>query len=66
MADYLKIAYMNSGGVYCVFCKSEDLHVSSIENAGMDARGEVKCNKCGKRWTDIYTLVDIELEEDEV
>lgn len=56
-----KKAYVKNGGVKCPYCKAETtLEGGFIE---VDAGGcwqAISCPSCGKRWTDVYKLVDIE------
>lgn len=57
--------YLAKGAVYCPFCESDQIFViTELEGNGQDAWQDVKCAKCGRKWTDIYKIVDIkELEE---
>mgnify|MGYP001161685594 CR=1 FL=1 len=52
--------YVESKGVRCPYCKSEDIEGGFIEvNAGV-AQQNIRCNNCGEEWTDTYTLNGIE------
>ena len=60
--------YINSGGLTCYYCGDNDIDSTEIPHfEGLEIRQEVHCLKCGKVWTDIYKLDDIEYigEEDE-
>jgi len=50
--------YISTGGLHCPFCSSSNISAGVWEG---EAEGQkVDCEDCGKRWWDIYKLVDIE------
>lgn len=58
-------AYIESEGVRCPYCGSEDIAGGIIQSAKFYDGYEivVRCNNCGKAWKDIYTLTDVEALE---
>jgi transcription elongation factor Elf1 len=57
-----KAAYLKNPN-RCIFCKSTELSVEGGEVNDKSYYEYVLCDKCGKSWTDIYTLTDLEVEE---
>jgi hypothetical protein len=55
--------YIETGGNSCPFCGSEDIEGGFINTDSCYSWQKVKCNECEKRWKDIYTLTDIEVDE---
>lgn len=53
--------YISSGGTVCPYCECDQLEgIAGVEvNDGVGYQG-VKCTECGKTWTDIYRLVNLE------
>jgi hypothetical protein len=57
--------YLRSSGVCCPVCGSDDIEGGSVEiNEGV-ATQYIRCRAdgCGATWTDIYRLVNVEIEE---
>jgi|GEM_PF-6373475 len=60
-----KAAYIKGGGVSCPCCAGTEFKCGTLEwdSPGADvsrlSRG-VSCARCGRTWTDIYTLTDVE------
>lgn len=54
-----KEQYIREGGVRCPYCASEDIEGTSFESDLDFSSQKITCNNCGKRWEDIYTLIDI-------
>lgn len=48
--------YIQNGGGYCPFCKSENIQRHSFEIKGKRAEEPITCNNCGKGWKNIYTI----------
>lgn len=48
---------------HCPFCGSDDIEGDRMEIMGTSAYQPIKCNKCGKKWDDIYKLTGIFLRE---
>lgn len=55
--DYLKVS-----GNHCPYCRSHDICGDHVEVNDGGAWQEVVCMECERRWTDIYKLIDIEVE----
>lgn len=51
-----KAAYIAAGGIYCPFCKSKAITVSSPDVDGPVATIACSCGSCGQEWTDTYEL----------
>jgi len=51
--------YLKNHGISCPFCHSNELDSDPIKY-DLDPSANIRCGKCGKEWTDIYKLVDIE------
>jgi len=59
MNETQKKAYLNDS-TKCPFCQSNQIEGSSVEISNNRAYQTVSCNDCDKRWSDIYTLSDVE------
>jgi len=59
-----KQEYIRSGGVRCPYCGSSHIDTDRLEMVEMVYQ-ECRC-RCGKSWSDIYTLTGIEEDEDEI
>ena len=47
---------------FCPFCKSDDItRIDEFEADFNQAWSNIACNKCGKEWTEIFTMTDVEL-----
>jgi len=56
-----KRKYLEKCGNLCPYCNSEGLEVLGLPRAdGKHMTQDIQCFGCGKIWTDIYTLSDIE------
>ena len=56
-----KKEYLKRYGMRCPYCSTEGLWVLGQPSANEECiRQDVQCGSCGKIWTDIYTLSDIE------
>lgn len=47
----------------CPYCSSRKLEADSLDVDGAWGDSSVLCRDCGRRWTDIFKLVDIEIED---
>lgn len=56
-----KKRYLEIGGVRCLFCNSRDIEAQPFQAEAGDVWTKVTCNACGKKWTDVYRLVDVEV-----
>jgi len=69
-----KDQYVLSGGVKCPFCKDGDVNRMSypspdriggfVEIHVGGATQEISCLGCGGHWTDVYSLVRIDQDEE--
>lgn len=50
--------YLSSGGIYCIFCKSENIYSGNVSNES--DRCLVTCNNCQEEWLDVHALVGVE------
>ena len=57
-----KERYIQKDGSECPYCHSNNIDVISRDN-DIVISIYVLCNKCSKRWTEYYTLTDIEEEK---
>jgi len=56
-----KKEYLKRHGNRCPYCSSEDLRTLGQPSVYDECiKQDVQCLYCGKTWTDIYTLSDIE------
>lgn len=61
LTQVMKKKYMDSAGNKCPYCGSTDVGTAPQFNAD-DLHGwrDENCGDCGKEWTAVYTLTDIE------
>jgi hypothetical protein len=52
--------YLNSRGILCLFCASDQLEGSSSNFDGGICTQEVSCITCGADWVDVYRLVSVD------
>jgi transposase-like protein len=52
--------YVQSGGVFCPYCKSGNIEGGSRETDSGIHTQTVTCLECKKQWTDVYKLTTIE------
>lgn len=60
LTQLMKGQYISNGGNICPYCNSSDLRGGKLNADSDSAWRSVRCNTCGKEWSDIYKLVDIE------
>lgn len=59
--ESIKKKYMDHAGNICPYCGSRDISISGVFDAdGLHGWQDAVCGNCEKKWTDMYTLVDIE------
>lgn len=58
-----KKEYLETGGVKCLFCKSTNIEGGFLQVDASYSWQKMTCFECGKKWRDIYTLTDVEVEE---
>ncbi len=52
--------YINDGGQKCPYCHSTKLRGGEFDHDLGNAMMEVWCNKCKKRWNELYEMTSIE------
>lgn len=52
--------YLKTGGIFCPFCKSDDIEGSAVDIVGSEAVQEVSCVRCNGAWRDTYRLHAVE------
>jgi len=62
LTNQQKQEYIKTGGVRCPYCGSRHIDVEGPEMSEKVYQ-ECRC-RCGKSWTDLYTLTGIEEEEE--
>ena len=61
LTKVMKKRYMDSAGNKCPYCNSENVETARQFNTDdLHAWRDDNCASCGKEWTAVYTLVDIE------
>ena len=55
--------YLDSG--LCPYCYAEDVVTDATEWEGKTVRKRMYCNKCELRWTEIYTMTGLYLDDGE-
>ena len=58
--------YLKHEGLICPVCESKNF--AEVERPDGDSNiltSSCVCDDCGKRWTDFYTLTDVQLEDEE-
>lgn len=63
-----KQQYIDCDGVSCPFCGSADIEAGGpkVSDYSEEVFEKTTCNSCGKKWKDIYQIVNIvEQDEDE-
>jgi len=57
-----KDEYLFKGGVFCPWCRSDQIEGGDIDiNRGI-ASQKMDCLECDKAWTDVYKLVEVREE----
>lgn len=54
-----KQKYLQSRGVRCPFCESDQIEGDHIDVCAAGAYQPIYCLVCDRSWTDEYTLTDI-------
>ena len=55
--------YLKNGGIFCPFCKNQDIEGGSVDIIASEAIQEVSCVSCGGAWRDTYKLHAVETIE---
>jgi len=63
LTDQAKQAYLDSGGIHCPYCGSEQTEGRAVEIDAGKARQPMACLACNREWTDVYTLQDVQEKE---
>ena len=58
-----KEKYLADSG-FCPFCGSDQITGEHLEVESESAWQPISCNVCDKTWKDVYTLTDVETDED--
>ena len=56
----MKKKYIANGGSKCPYCQSRNMSGAKLNTGSTNYWQLITCEECGKEWTDMYTLVDIE------
>jgi len=56
-------AYIESGGVVCLYCGDSNLQTGDIDAQEMICQ-QVVCLNCKKEWTDEYTLTGVTTDDE--
>jgi formate dehydrogenase maturation protein FdhE len=59
-----KEAYIENPNV-CPYCQTDSITVDSIEANDYNATREIRCNVCKKHWTEILTVTDVVLYDED-
>lgn len=60
----VKNLYLDKDGLYCPYCGNGDIVSMGITADGITATEPCVCNDCEGEWTDVFTLIDIDLDEE--
>ena len=52
--------YISSGGNICPYCGGQNVEGGERNSDDSITTQYVSCHDCGKSWTDIYKLIDIQ------
>ena len=64
LTEQQKKDYVEKGYAHCPVCKSGDISGGPVEVDCETAWQEVVCSNCNAVWHDIYTLSNVELQEE--
>jgi formate dehydrogenase maturation protein FdhE len=53
--------YLENNGVFCPFCRSDNIESMGISADGAQADASIRCNTCSRDWLDLYSLTDVNL-----
>jgi predicted Zn-ribbon and HTH transcriptional regulator len=51
--------YLSLNGTICPFCKSENIGGGDFDTGNTMVFLPIRCDNCGKEWTDEYTLTGV-------
>ena len=60
LTDKQKADYIQSGGVCCPYCGSDQIEGDSYDHQEGCVTQEICCLSCDKSWTDVHSLTHIE------
>ena len=64
--DELEQRYLDNDGNSCPFCGSDDISAGHFDFDGREAWRSVECEKCGKEWTEVLSLVGAEFHREDI
>lgn len=63
LTDEQKRQHIENGGWRCPYCGSNNVEGDRYPDPdGSEMRHGMECNTCGRRWTNIFAISDIEEE----
>ncbi len=63
MNEEQKRNYIKSGGLRCPYCASRKLDQLRKQYYSSNVARDICCEDCGKQWTEIHGLVDVETND---
>ncbi|WP_419833709.1 hypothetical protein [Endozoicomonas atrinae] len=63
MNDQQKKQYIQGGGVSCPYCGDGNLESLMGDYNESGVYYHVTCEGCHKKWTEVYTLTDVEVDD---
>ncbi|WP_139117626.1 hypothetical protein [Endozoicomonas atrinae] len=64
MNDQQKKEYIANRGRYCPYCGSSELSVIAGDYHSTGQYYNAECDDCHKKWCEVYTLTDVEVDEE--
>jgi len=61
LSPHQKARYIESNGIHCPVCESDDIVIVSDEFTSYRAYRDNKCQNCGATFTETFTMSDVEL-----
>lgn len=59
-------AYIRNHGLSCLYCGDSNIESGETDTQDYMICRQVRCGKCGREWTDEYTLTSVSIDEAEV
>lgn len=60
--ERMKRCYLNSKGLYCPICGSEELGVLDVNSDSDYVKRDIQCDNCDFAFTETYTLSDVSFD----
>ena len=57
-----KLQYIKDKGSKCPYCGYDDLYSQEVHFEGDSFISYTECLRCGKRWKDVYGIIDVDEE----